>query len=279
MGKFDNIIIVSDVDGTYRAHDEAGIKRNAERIEYFKQNGGNFCLATGRILPTVRELYPDIRQTVNAPCILGNGTYIYDFAEEKRYYDSYLDADVIWDTLQMIDRDYPEVGIRITCADGTFLVPKVNEGLKRDISGEFSYILREKAFADMTAQDKLCWNKIVLHIADPTVIDEIQRKCEDEQIDGIIYVKSWSTLLEIIPSEGTKGKMLSNLKHLLCKPEAIIYAVGDYDNDVDMLGMADVAVCPENAVDAVKQIADIHVCHFNAGAIGDLIERLDREFR
>ncbi len=51
-------------------------------------------------------------------------------------------------------------------------------------------------------------------------------------------------------------------------------AVGDQENDLPMLGAADMAACPENATAAVKAACKIHLCHHDEGCIADLIERL-----
>ena len=56
---------------------------------------------------------------------------------------------------------------------------------------------------------------------------------------------------------------------------ATLYAIGDYDNDAEMLRHADVAACPENASEEIKKIAAIHVCHCKDGALADLIEKID----
>ena len=38
---------------------------------------------------------------------------------------------------------------------------------------------------------------------------------------------------------------------------------------------ADVAVCPENAMDAVKEIANYTLCHCKDGLIADVIEKIE----
>lgn len=52
-------------------------------------------------------------------------------------------------------------------------------------------------------------------------------------------------------------------------------AVGDQENDLPMLLAADVAACPENAVEAVKSVCPVRLCHHDEGCIADLIERLE----
>ena len=52
-------------------------------------------------------------------------------------------------------------------------------------------------------------------------------------------------------------------------------AVGDYDNDIEMLQAADLAVCPQNAAPSVKAVADLvleRTCE--EGAMEELIDRI-----
>jgi hydroxymethylpyrimidine pyrophosphatase-like HAD family hydrolase len=58
-----------------------------------------------------------------------------------------------------------------------------------------------------------------------------------------------------------------------------IYVCGDYENDLEMLRDADVAVCPENAIDSVKDVCDLCLCDHKQGVIADLIEHIEREIR
>lgn len=51
-----------------------------------------------------------------------------------------------------------------------------------------------------------------------------------------------------------------------------IYAVGDFENDYDMLLAADLAACPSNAIESISEISDIRLCSSDEGAIADLIE-------
>ena len=49
MSKFENIVIASDLDGTYFATGTKLVERNLERVRYFCENGGHFTFATGRL--------------------------------------------------------------------------------------------------------------------------------------------------------------------------------------------------------------------------------------
>ena len=49
MGKFDGMLICTDLDGTLLRNDKTISRENIEAIEYFKQAGGYFTFVTGRM--------------------------------------------------------------------------------------------------------------------------------------------------------------------------------------------------------------------------------------
>ena len=66
-----------------------------------------------------------------------------------------------------------------------------------------------------------------------------------------------TTSLEMTPKGVSKGSGLTILaKHLGVDLEAVI-AVGDADNDREMLETAGLAVAMGNAIDSIKTIADV----------------------
>ena len=63
MGKFDGVLMVSDLDGTLLSSNQRISERNQEAIKHFTDEGGIFTYITGRILagarPILRQFAPD----------------------------------------------------------------------------------------------------------------------------------------------------------------------------------------------------------------------------
>ena len=104
-------------------------------------------------------------------------------------------------------------------------------------------------------------------------IPKIEKFLETIDLKTIEVTTSSPTLLELMPKGASKGQALKKLKELY--PDRLAICVGDYCNDLDMLKAADIPACPENALDEVKDICKIHLCHHREGCIADLIYKLD----
>ncbi|MFQ9148778.1 MAG: HAD family hydrolase [Eubacteriales bacterium] len=88
-------------------------------------------------------------------------------------------------------------------------------------------------------------------------------------------------MYEFNDKSATKGTALVRLKKLLidtgrATEKLKIYAVGDYENDLDMLRHADVPSLPRKRDRLSKKIAKLHVCHCDDGAIADAIDAIGK---
>ena len=53
-----------------------------------------------------------------------------------------------------------------------------------------------------------------------------------------------------------------------------LVCIGDYFNDEAMLRQADIAACPANAAQGIREMCQIITCSNNEGALADLLEQL-----
>ena len=82
---------------------------------------------------------------------------------------------------------------------------------------------------------------------------------------------------EVVGVDSGKGKRIAALRSFSEKPLKV-FCIGDFENDVEMLRMSDIAFCPSNAIDEVKSICDHVVCHHDDGAIADMIKIIDEQY-
>ena len=80
---FSDILIITDLDGTFFGKDSRLVPRNLEAVERFKAGGGFFTLATGRMHCNMMKDLPVAAELVNAPMSACNGALLCDIRAWK----------------------------------------------------------------------------------------------------------------------------------------------------------------------------------------------------
>lgn len=253
MNRAHGLVIVSDMDGTLLNRDGKVSCENREAIEFFNAEGGRFTLASGRYGKDLESLFPGYEKYINAPVILCNGALLCNVQTGEIIREVKGRTDELFPVLQDISERFPELEIKTivkTC-------------------GGYESV----EWQDVCCEEYYC--KVVTR-GEPELLDRVR------EYSGITYSDHWAQskscphLLEFLLPEGTKGQTLAYLRRYLEKEDgkATVIAVGDYENDLDMLMAADIAACPMNAVDRIKRISKIHLCDHHNGCIADLVERI-----
>lgn len=265
-------MIVSDMDGTFLSTSKYEVPRNIERIRYFVDNGGKFTFATGRISPHVLLCAPNAQSYVNAPAVTCNGMSLYDVAAQTPIKEKFMDSALLSELVEWLYESYPNLAYRGMGRDGIITFQPENPYIKAEMErkkGSPTFIVERNNFADML------FHKLTLRDKN-SVLREVMAKIEMAYPDVFNLCFSEIDILEIQPKGISKALMVSELRELLSIKR--LYAVGDYENDLEMLAVADVAVCPANAIDEVKEACDLCLCDNDTGVIADLIDILDREY-
>ena len=118
MGKFDGIIICTDLDGTLYSSDKTVSKENREAIEYFKNEGGAFTFITGRMPNYSMNAYNAARPNVPFGCVNGGG--VYDAVNEKYLWTHGGMNREVLELVRYVDDNFPTVGIQTVTFDTTY---------------------------------------------------------------------------------------------------------------------------------------------------------------
>ena len=112
-GKFDGILLATDVDGTLANFNEIP-RRNIEAIQHFVKEGGMFTVCTGRGYAMTYDIVNQV--PVNVPGICVNGMQLYDFQQKKVISEIYLpkEAEKI---LADMRKQFPDIGVMIVAED------------------------------------------------------------------------------------------------------------------------------------------------------------------
>lgn len=273
MGKFDNIFIVSDIDHTFLAEDRSVPQRNIDALNYFKSEGGQFTFATGRSHNSLLQAFPNARDLLNAPAILGNGSYLFDYSKNELLFPMCLEESLAVEIARYIYEIYPDTGLRILTPE-TVYYSLINEYINLEISQAWYKNISEfQAPEDWTGKN---WCKMVVR-DDPDRLDKLRNLLE-KRFEGksVEIFKSEADFLEIQSKGCNKGRGIKMIRQKCIErgENVKVYACGDYENDLAMLKEADVAVCPSNASEDVKKVSDLCLCSCNDGLIAELIYSL-----
>ena len=276
MGRYEGIMIASDLDGTFLDTKGCVVQRNIDALRAFCAEGGLFTFATGRHHDHLPEAVPGVEHLVNMPVIVANGSYLYDFSTDRVLAEVFMEIDVSRAALQYARANYPRVGFRVSTPQG-YLTDGRTEYMRKfiDYSKKHRSYLVEVAPIERWMQR--LWHKIVFQ----GTCEELDALYADLKAtfgaEAFEYNKSSATLFEIQKKGCSKGSMLRVLKQsyeILMGHPIKVFGVGDYENDLALLQAADVAVCPANAQERVKRVSDMVLAPNDQGVIADLIERL-----
>lgn len=273
--KFENIFIASDLDGTFFASKTQMVERNLEKIKYFCDNGGRFTFATGRLPLFIRRPIPNPENIVNFPAVMGNGTCLFDYQKQTAVEEHFVDCSLLAEVEDYLIKETGfEAAIRATYSNGVVMSTLENSALKREFETFPEYVKRVVCSAHE-------WNGYKLYKANirgtVDVIQEMYSRIKKEFGDVLTVTTSANTMIELMPLGISKASMLVDVKEKMLDKNTLLCTVGDYDNDLEMHAISDLAVCPSNANDLVKSVCKLQLCSNDDGVIGDLVDYFDRE--
>ena len=278
MADLSNILIVTDLDGTFFGKHGAPIERNLKAVERLKTQGGHFTVATGRTNLNLKHKWQDAADLVNAPVVGCNGAMLADLRTDKMIDGRLMDREHVRELIDFMVSEYPNLGARISVEEGFLSSPAQRARcpeVDRDLNGVAPakvFTLPEEEWGSIAD-----WYKAVVR-GSIEQTDEFRRAAEEKWPGRFETSKSGAAYLEFQAPGTTKATMLPALREYVEKKvgkPVKIYACGDYENDLTMLKAADVAVCPTNALDCIKEVADLCLCHHTEGLIASLIELIE----
>lgn len=267
MGKFDGILICTDLDGTLLRNDKTISRENLRAMEYFKSEGGLFTIVTGRMPYYSGEIFDAVRP--NAPVGCSNGGGLYDV--EKACYIWQLPLpESAKELIALVDEKFPNTGVRVNgfyeswfCKEND-LVLKIRESRKLPPTG-YHYTQVPAAMAKVTFVDE--GEKLI----------PLRAAVESHPLaKEFTLVLSEETLYEILPKGVGKHLTVEKLTEVLQLDPKKVIAVGDYYNDLTMLQAAGVGVAVANAVPEVKAAADYVTVSNEEHAIAQVIADLEQ---
>ena len=253
MGKFYGYLLLSDFDGTLYHKDNKISKENCEAIRYFQSEGGLFALASGRT-PSWLDQWKDyfVPNTYSA---MLNGAILCSADGSEHIYECPIHAD-FFEMAERISKSCSAYTSAYFAGDGIYVTVEQGEPFVRAQLPDPVYKMVFRVPAENSDEYTACIKRIVG--------------------ERYVVMRSWINGIEIQNAESGKGKALLRLKSFLGERARVAVAVGDYENDIDMICAADIGYAVENATPVLKAVADRVTVANSQHAIAAVIADIER---
>ena len=249
MGKYTGYLLMTDFDNTLYCK---GIsEENARAIRAFQEEGGLFALATGRASTWIAQFSEQIRP--NTLCAVMNGSVICSADGSETVYRQSVGTDFEAITRTILEK-CPELNWVNVFHETDSVCVKQGEPLPSALFATPVY----KAVFHTPAERSDEYKAIIRSVAEP----------------HYRVMRSWINGIEVQSANTGKGAALLRIKELLGDRARVAVAVGDYENDIDLVQAADIGYAVGNAIPALIEIADRVTVPCSEHAIARIIEEL-----
>ena len=263
-----DILIVSDIDGTLLYEKQGISTENINAIKRFTEKGGHFTVATGRAIDITKKLVKDVE--INTPSIHINGGYLYDWENDKIIDPHYISSSAKFYCKKIVEK-YPFCDCHFADSYAVNVVTSGKTLEKYIVKGEAKYF--ELGFENVPENAY----KFIIS-CDPEYMKDVRDYAEEISGKDVKIIQSSAFFLEILPKDNSKVNSLKQLCKMLDLPLENVVAVGDYENDIEMLKVAGIGAAVDNAQDIVKKEADIILPPCEDNAISHLISFLEEMY-
>lgn len=249
-------MIAFDMDGTLLNSQKKVRKETLEAINKAFNQGKEVILCTGRALAELQEyteLIPGMRYMV-----MTSGAFVYDIKEKTDIYANEIPVEIIVKILDYIkDKDIMPHMITKESIVQRKDYERMEDFQMKVYKPMFNEVaLKVDNMLDFYNKNKQPVAKLNLYHTSKEDREETRKAMEGLDV---VLANAETTSLEISAKNTTKGLGLQKLCEHLGISISEVIAVGDADNDLDVLKRAGLAVAMGNANDNVKKIADVIV--------------------
>lgn len=259
-------LVVVDLDHTLLNSQHTMSERNEAALKATVAAGIPVILATGKTRSSATALIEKLG--LDTPGIFVQGLIVYDGDGTIRHQSS-LDSTVARRVITFAeDRGFTVVAY----SGGQMLVRRPNQDT--DILVRYGEPPPQAVGPLYNILDDTVINKLlIISKDDPKRINALRWQLS-MQIEGARLMQAGlPDMLEILPPGASKGSALKALLKEMQIPTERVLAIGDGQNDVEMIQLAGIGVAVENAVPELKAAADHVVASADADGVAEAIEK------
>lgn len=256
----ENLLIVSDLDGTLLNDKHELSLRTKEEVKRLQDDKIPFTIATARSLGTAERFIKEL--DLQHPVILYNGSQVYCPVQQKNLFLIHLEQSLYQEVLSFVQQKNFMPIVHCTHPDGSINV--YFSSLKN--SGEQFFLnsmlkLGDKRFRvtpDYSETKELSVIEVLAIGAKDDIVETATELRKNENLSVLIFDDLESKgfcWLEVSHKDSNKGNGVTFVKEHLKLEKSLCF--GDNYNDLEMFDVADYSVVMGNALDAIKEKADL----------------------
>lgn len=263
-------MIASDYDGTLYPFNAREVPfYTKQTIHRYIENGGIFALCTGRIFSSILPEAQKLELSGDLICLQGSAAY--SIADQKLIFSECLSVD---ETVKILE--YAEHDNRICHLyyQKDYYAERPNDFT--EIYAAYCNVLPVYTHCKLSqyaSQNNIQAFKIII-LTSPEESDEVLRKTREYLKDSADVSKSGPMFVEVVSASSGKGNAVKRLAAIKGIPIEEVAVFGDALNDVSMLKVAGLSVAVDNAMEDVKQVADIITDSAENCGVAKIIEKI-----
>jgi Cof subfamily protein (haloacid dehalogenase superfamily) len=242
-------LIALDVDGTLLNSQHSLPQDVRDAVLQAQERGAHVCLATGKLLNSVRDLIHALRLTSSQ--ITCNGAALMDPATGEALRTWPLDSATRTASIGAVRRSAPDQAIAWYTTDAIYTDAA---------PGELDHILAAYHEPPLHHVERLDGQLPpalkLLMTGDPANLVLLREELATQLAERATVMRTTADFVEIVAPGVSKGVALSALAHTLTIDPQNIVAIGDGENDQSLLEVAGVGIAMANAMPTLARRAD-----------------------
>lgn len=264
-------LVAIDLDGTLVTDEKELTPKTIETIKKASKKGVKIVLSSGRSFYRLERYIDalDLRKE-NQYTICFNGGMIVENTTKEILYSKNLDVEEVKEVIQLGKL----LGLPIMIyARDTHYVEEVPEVIQKNTKNLMGMNLKIVNFDELNFNEEENYIYKVCFIDKPKIITEKRKEIPKEIIEKYEITSSVPEYIEIVKKGIKKSEGIKKVMEKYHIQQEEVMAIGDGENDVEMLSFAGLGIAMENAKEHVKSFANDVTTSNNHDGVANAIEK------
>lgn len=240
-------MLVLDIDGTILS-ERKGISDNLKKhIRILRHNGIKVVIATGRMHVSARHIAKELG--TDEPIISYQGGLVID-SDNRKLWSKLLDETLAKEVISYLRNEKIHINVYV---NDELIVENISREVLDYVDGKYI------SYTKVDSLDNICFeglNKVLAIDYDKEKIINLVDILREKYQEKLYIVRSTPHFCEVSHPEATKGNGIRFLAEQWKIEQHEIMAIGDQDNDIEMLKAAGKRVAMGNATENLKEVAN-----------------------